>query len=160
MEVRFSLTSLAIWYRLRGAPGSVLVALHKTFPEFTFEALARDPKSLDAFLGAGIPVTIVHGSFVDLELISERAAEADVVVNAGDSHNVPLHKAILRGLKKRFDKGKGVSKFIHTSGTPVFWDGMKEGKANPGGKVWTVSNPCACFVSVNKLPHFSMTRRT
>ena len=100
----------------------------------------RSPSSLDGFKSAGVPVSAVQGSFTDLELIKQTVAEVDIVVNAADSDTMPLHEAILAGLKKRFDEGKGRGLLVHVSGAAVFWDGKMEGKADPEGKVWTVNH--------------------
>ena len=83
-------------------------------------------------------VIAVKGTFQELDLITQHASEADLVVNTADSDNLDLLGAILRGIKKRCDAGKGVGSFIQTSGTAVFFDEPR-GEDNPHGRVWTVS---------------------
>ena len=132
--------SYCMFYDQRRFSGSVLYALHQSNPTFTFKALVRSPSSLDGFKSAGVPISAVEGTFTDLELIKQTVADVDVVVNAADSDTLPLHKAILAGMKKRFDEGRGRGLLVHISGGAVFGDGKKDGKANPEGKVWTVNN--------------------
>ena len=115
----------------------------KAYPQFTFKALIRNVATLEAFndgLGA-IPTRVeaVKGTFDDLDLITQYAADSDFVINTADSDNVSLKDALLKGFKKRFEEGKGLPGFIHTSGCAIFADGVTDGKANPDGKVWTVS---------------------
>ena len=123
--------------------GPVLEALLTAYPDFTFKALVRDVSALDAFnagLGpASTTVEAVKGTFEHLDLIVQQTSEADFVVNTADSDDVNIKDAFLGGFKKRYDEGRGLSGFIQTSGCAIFFDGVKEGKCSPSGKVWTVS---------------------
>lgn len=71
--------------------------------------------------------TPVLGTITESDKIAQLAYESDIVINAADSDTVALTTAILRGLRKRYDEGKGVATFIHTSGAAIFSDGSKEG---------------------------------
>ncbi|THH01272.1 hypothetical protein EW145_g6947 [Phellinidium pouzarii] len=117
--------------------GSLLVSLKKAHPDLVYTALVRSESDFSAISAAG--ATPVHGSFNDLDLIAEHCALADIVVNAADSDNVQLSDAILRGLKRRKDEGRGVAVLIHTSGGAIFNDKGKDGRFNSNLKVWTDS---------------------
>lgn len=148
-DIIASLTALA---------GTVLVTLQKTFPDYTFKALARTPSSLSSFPK---PVEPVQGTFADTALITQHASQADVVVAAGDSDDVALKDAVLGGLKQRYEAGKGLGALVWTSGTAVYWDGGKEGKYDPKGKVWTVRDIRSCAhmrVFIERAPR--TTRKT
>ena len=112
-----------------------MVTLKAQHPELTFKALVRSESHSKAIESAG--ATPVIGSFDDHDLISSLAAEADIVLNAADSDNVVLRDDILKGLKKKYDEGKGVGAFIQTSGTALFWAG-NDGKYDPDARVWSV----------------------
>lgn len=117
--------------------GTVLVALHKHFPSFTFKAIVRSDSAVEDLKSSGLPVEPIKGSHTDAELVIKHVKEADVVVTCADSDNADFVPALLKGLKAHFDEGKGVSKLVHTSGAAIYWDGKIEGKTNPDGKVWT-----------------------
>lgn len=80
----------------------------------------------------------MQGSFTDAALVTKLAADADIVINAADSDDAALLGAILAGLKKRYDEGKGVGSYIHTSGSAIYWD-TAAGKYDPESRVWSVS---------------------
>ena len=122
--------------------GSVLVALQRAYPTFKFKALARDETAIEAFNTAAGPndtrVEAVKGSFEDSELVTRLTYEADIVITATDAGNIGLKDALLKGFKKRFDDGKPLGAYIHTSGAAIFLDGSKEGKYDFSARIWTV----------------------
>jgi hypothetical protein len=106
--------------------------LIKEFPGFQYQALVRSESNFEAVSAVGaIPV---HGSFSDLDTVTELAAQADIVINAGDSDTIELTEAILRGMRARRDAGHTVGILIHTSGTAVFLEGT-DGKFDASAKV-------------------------
>ena len=59
------------------------------------------------------------------------------MVNAADADDLSLTGALLKGIKKRFDEGKGVGTLIHTSGAAIFGEDSN-GVFDPQAKFWTV----------------------
>ena len=103
----------------------------------TFTALVRSKDDLAAVASTG--ANVIQDSLKDFDALSERVFQADIVFNNADADDVELTEAILRGLKKRYDSGKGIATLIHTSGAADFLDGKQEGKYDPSARVWTVS---------------------
>ncbi|KAI0271291.1 hypothetical protein BC834DRAFT_966801 [Gloeopeniophorella convolvens] len=121
--------------------GTLLVALCKAHPTLSIAALVRRPEYIDRIAAVGLNVTVLQGSFGDLELIEKHAREADIVINTADSDNVSLTNAILTGLRKRVEEdGKKQGALVHTSGSGVFSDSGREGKFDPEGKIWNDAN--------------------
>ncbi|KAE8444729.1 hypothetical protein EG329_014289 [Mollisiaceae sp. DMI_Dod_QoI] len=126
-----------------GLMGSHLIAaLKKTHSHLALTVYVRDTSApLQEYLTSTVGVDrIVNGDFSELDKISKLAAEHDLVINSGSSWDVPLTKAIIKGLTTKFEEGKGKGSLIHVSGTGNFVDGKKDGKyAGPGAgdsKVW------------------------
>jgi len=129
-----------------GLMGSHLIAaLKKTHPTYPLTVYVRDTSAnLHEYLRNKIRVDkIINGDFSEIEKVTKLAFDHDVVINAGSSWDVELTKAIINGLRKRYEEGKGKGCLIHISGTGNFVDGRKDGKyAGPGAgdsKVWNVS---------------------
>jgi nucleoside-diphosphate-sugar epimerase len=129
-----------------GLMGShLVVTLKKAQPSYPLTVYVRDTSTeLHEYLSKKVGVDrIVVGDFSETEKISNLASEHDVVINCGSSWDVGLSEAIIEGLVKRFESGKGKGRLIHVSGTGNFVDGRKDGKfAGPGAgdsKVWSVS---------------------
>lgn len=118
--------------------GSVFSALRENYSDVTIRALVRSESAFQAL--ENLNVTPVKGTFLDHDLITDLSSQSDIVINAADSDDVGLNTAILKGFKQRKDQGRGIGSLIHTSGTAIFIDSNKEGKYDPDGKVWTVSN--------------------
>lgn len=79
---------------------------------------------------------VVKGSHSDLDLITEEASKADIILNAADADDLDLTKAVLAGAKKtRIGK---IPILIHTSGTGLV-TGEPTGKRDPNAKVYNVS---------------------
>ncbi|KAG9046855.1 hypothetical protein FS837_003521 [Tulasnella sp. UAMH 9824] len=119
--------------------GSVLVELKNRYPNAQFTALVRNSKDIAAVQALGVQV--VQGSHSDLELIRKLASEHDVVINCGDSDDLPLTKVILTGLESRAQaKPDALRKpiLIHTSGTGLLQN-ERDG-AFHGDKIYDDSN--------------------
>lgn len=123
--------------------GTVLEAIVKAYPSFTYKALVRNESALDAFndaLGPTAPkIQSVKGTYDDVDLIAQVTSESDYVVNTADCDNIGLKDALLKGFRKRFDEGKGLSGLVQISGCAIYLEGPKDGKHDPQAKVWTVS---------------------
>lgn len=119
--------------------GSLLVALKRAHPELVITALVRSADSFDAVRAAGAEP--VQGSAHDFDLVASLAAKADIVINAALNDDVPVTDCILRGMRLRYDEGRGKGVLIHTSGIAVFLDKDQNavGRHNPGAKHYCVS---------------------
>ncbi|KAG6884879.1 hypothetical protein C0993_007544 [Termitomyces sp. T159_Od127] len=102
--------------------GSVLTRLlsHKLSDTLRITALVRDATKAMKFRAFG--VNAVLGSNSDLVLLQQLAANADVVFACADADDLSAARAILSGLKERFDKTQKPPALIHTSGTGVLID--------------------------------------
>ncbi|KAG1882321.1 hypothetical protein F4604DRAFT_1743478 [Suillus subluteus] len=102
--------------------GSVLSALlsHPRATSFQITVLTRSPEKVELFNSVG--VVAVVGSNQDLEKLTEHARDSDVVIACADADDLQAAKAILLGLKKRYDETGRVPILIHTSGTGVLMD--------------------------------------
>ncbi|GLB40173.1 putative NAD-P-binding protein [Lyophyllum shimeji] len=102
--------------------GSVLTRLlsHPLSDTFGITVLLREAEKVKEFRTLGVKPVI--GSHSDLPLLQHLAADADVVLACADADDLDAAKAILAGLKDRFDKTGTPSTLIHTSGTGVLVD--------------------------------------
>ncbi|KAG2158554.1 uncharacterized protein EDB93DRAFT_1245782 [Suillus bovinus] len=102
--------------------GSVLSELlsHPRAKSFQITALTRSPEKVVPLHSLG--VVAVVGSNQDLGTLTEHARNSDVVFACADSDDLQAAKAILLGLKKRYDETGRVPILIHTSGTGVLID--------------------------------------
>jgi len=117
----------------------VLADLVKAYPDIKVIALIRNTAHSAALKANNKVVDVVEGSFSDIALITSKAREADITVNAGDSDDVQLTKAILAGQKLRVtEDSKSPAALVHVSGVAVFADGTTDGKHDLGAKVWNV----------------------
>jgi nucleoside-diphosphate-sugar epimerase len=129
-----------------GATGLVgshlIVALKKTHPDLPLTLYIRDnSETMRDYLINTVGIErIVIGDFSENDKIAKLTAEHEIVINSGSSWDVPLTKAIIQGLKNRYDEGKGKGSLIHLSGTGNFVDGGKDGKYSSESKVWNVSD--------------------
>lgn len=78
-------------------------------------------------------VKIVNGTFQETQKLADLSAEYPIVINAADSTDNNLTAAIVEGLNNH--KGPKPT-LVHVSGAGNFLDGGKDGKLNPGSKVW------------------------
>jgi len=111
--------------------GAVLVGLKSTYPTHEFVALVRNEKNIPAIEALG--VRVVKGSHQDLDLITEEASKAAIIVNCADADDLELTKAILAGAKNKVDNKTTI--LIHTSGTGLVC-GESNGKLDPAAKVY------------------------
>ncbi|KIJ67094.1 hypothetical protein HYDPIDRAFT_128710 [Hydnomerulius pinastri MD-312] len=102
--------------------GSVLAALlrHPRSNEFHITVLVRAAEKAAGFREVG--VTAVVGSYADKHLLTNHAAQSDVVIACADADDVPATEALLAGLKKRHQQTSTAPILIHTSGIGVFID--------------------------------------
>jgi len=84
--------------------------------------LVRNPEQAATLEKAG--VKIVLGTLDDSELITEQAANHDVIINTSSSDHLPSVEAVLAGVRQRIRAGQA-SIFIHTSGTGLLIDEAK-----------------------------------
>ncbi|TFK40286.1 hypothetical protein BDQ12DRAFT_602474 [Crucibulum laeve] len=97
--------------------GSVLTRLlsHPLSDTFQTTVLVRDASKATQFRTMGIKAVV--GTNLDLALIQGLAAEADLVIACADADDLDAAKAILRGLKKRYEQTGKVSSLIQTVST-------------------------------------------
>ncbi|KAI1796988.1 NAD(P)-binding protein [Ganoderma leucocontextum] len=112
--------------------GSVLqaIAAHPKASTFEITALVRSEakaKALESTLG----IKTVIGSLQDNALLTENAEKAHFVVQIADADAEEPMKAILAGLKRRFEKTGDKPILIHTSGTGVLADDARGEHTSP-----------------------------
>jgi len=102
--------------------GSVLAKFldHPSFASFNITALIRSPAKAEKLRTLG--VNTVVGSNSDLQLLRTLAQDADFVLAMADSDDLEATKAILDGLKQRYNRSGIAPVYIHTSGTGVITD--------------------------------------
>ncbi|EDR01044.1 uncharacterized protein LACBIDRAFT_333595 [Laccaria bicolor S238N-H82] len=104
--------------------GSVLsrLLIHPSFTSGSFQisALVRTAEKGEKLKGLGVRPVV--GSYDDLDVLEREAGDADVVFSLADADALPGAKAILEGLKKRYERTGRVSKLIHTSGAAFVMD--------------------------------------
>ncbi|QRV78495.1 NAD(P)H-binding family protein [Ceratobasidium sp. AG-Ba] len=119
--------------------GAIFSAIRKTYPNVPIAALVRNPSHNDAVKARG--ARIVQGSHSDHDIITKEASQADLVVNCADADDLPLIKAILKGMKQRKESGVKTPILIHTSGTSVVGDPPSGEATEWSKKVWNDANP-------------------
>lgn len=82
----------------------------------------------------------MKGNNQDLELVTELASKADIILNAADADNAALANSALQGCKQRFNATAVKSIYIHTSGLAVLGD-KSEGIFDPVAPVHDVCDP-------------------
>jgi len=113
--------------------GAILDKLRK-IPDLKITALVRKEEFVDAIRKLGVEV--VRG---DLDVVTKHARAADITVNAANSDDEQLTNAILAGQKARVkEDGKQPAVLLHTSGVAVFAGESKDGRHDPGLKLWNV----------------------
>ncbi|KAF9240417.1 hypothetical protein BU15DRAFT_45759 [Melanogaster broomeanus] len=119
--------------------GAILLRLleHPTFPTSEITALVRKADKVPEFESIGVKTLL--GSYSDLELLENQAAQSDVVFACADADNVQACEAILKGLKKRHQATGTVPILIHTSGTGVLVDNAEGMYAYD--TIWDDMNP-------------------
>ncbi|QRW07223.1 NAD(P)H-binding family protein [Ceratobasidium sp. AG-Ba] len=131
--------------------GPLLTSLLNTYPSATVTALVRKPEAGQAIKALSPNrIAIVQGSHSDLELIEDESTKSDLVINAADSDDLPLTKAIISGLGKREKKGI----LLHTSGSAVVIDGNISGDLSAqNSKVWDDTNTAEIRSIPETAPH-------
>ena len=119
--------------------GSVFTTIKNAHPEYTYNALSRNPSTFPAIVAAG--ATPIEGTFSDREIIVRQASESDIVVSCAGAHahDIAYAEALVEGLKKKKAEGRGMGVVIQISGSAIFRDDAKDGKFVEGGKIWSVS---------------------
>ncbi|KAF8994636.1 hypothetical protein BDQ17DRAFT_1311401 [Cyathus striatus] len=119
--------------------GSVVAQLleHPNAESFNITALTRSPEKAEKLKEF---VTPIIGSLSDASLLEKLASEADVVLAMADSDNMEAAKAILKGLKKRYEKTGTAPILIHTSGTGVIADAAA-GRYSPETVIYRDDDP-------------------
>jgi nucleoside-diphosphate-sugar epimerase len=102
--------------------GTVLAQLiqHPKWSEYEITIHLRSAEKAKGFEKLGLNTAI--GSLDDVADLEKHAAESDIIFQTADADHLEGTKAILRGLKTRFQKTGLVPILIHTSGTGVLTD--------------------------------------
>ncbi|KAF8907377.1 NAD-binding protein [Gymnopilus junonius] len=131
--------------------GSVLKNFlnHPDFSSFNITVLVRSPEKADKLKKLG--VNPVLGSHDEEKVMVDVAAENDVVIAMADADNFKAAQAVLKGLKKRYEKTKTVPILIHTSGTGVLADNA-EGHSSTE-TIYDDSNPDQIESLPDSRPH-------
>jgi len=102
---------------------------HRTAAESEYTVLVRSEdkeRKLAELVNSGglgdVDIKLVRGSNADFDVLEAQAAKADVVFSMADSDDVPAIKAVIAGLKKRYEQTGVAPILIHTSGTGVLMD--------------------------------------
>ncbi|EIW84046.1 NAD(P)-binding protein [Coniophora puteana RWD-64-598 SS2] len=102
---------------------------HRTAAESEYTVLVRSEdkeRKLAELVKSGglgnVSIKLVRGSNADVDVLEAQAAKADVVFSIASSDDVPAIKAVLAGLKKRYEQTGVTPILIHTSGTGVIMD--------------------------------------
>ncbi|KAH9003176.1 hypothetical protein EDB86DRAFT_3073655 [Lactarius hatsudake] len=97
--------------------GSVLQRLldHPKSDTFEITALVRSADKAKMLNALGVNTAVA--SLSDLDKLTELAAASDVIIHTADADDQKAAKAILHGLKARYDKTGKIPIYIHTSGT-------------------------------------------
>ncbi|KAF8623606.1 hypothetical protein AX17_007309 [Amanita inopinata Kibby_2008] len=102
--------------------GTVLARFlkHPKRDTFQFTAIARSPEKAEKLKQLGVTTSV--GSFTDSALLEQLASKADVVISMADADDLGAARAILKGLKAKYEATKVLPILIHTSGTGVLSD--------------------------------------
>ncbi|TBU33512.1 NAD(P)-binding protein [Dichomitus squalens] len=106
--------------------GTALQAIlaHPKADTFEITALVRSEakaKAIESALG----IKTIIGSLQDHAFLTENVEKADVVFQQADADDVEATKAIISGLKRRFEKTGKKPILIHTSGTGLLIDNAR-----------------------------------
>ncbi|QRV78283.1 NAD(P)H-binding family protein [Ceratobasidium sp. AG-Ba] len=131
--------------------GALLAPLLATYPTTTITALVRKPEAGQAVKAlAPSKITIVQGSHSDFDLIEAESTKADLVINAADADDLPLIKAVIRGLAKREKKGI----LLETSGSALIVGQNISGSLSAqSSKVWDDTNTTEIRAIPETAPH-------
>ncbi|KAH9902739.1 NAD-P-binding protein [Cubamyces lactineus] len=103
--------------------GSVLERLlaHPKAAEFEITSLVRSPEKAKVIKDK-FGVNTIVGTHAEHDKLTQLAANADIVISVTDSDDMSAIKAIMQGMKSRFDKTGIKPTLIHTSGTGFLTD--------------------------------------
>ena len=121
-------------------------------PEYDITAMLR--KVPEVFQSTYPNIKIVQGDYDSVDILTENAAAADIVVHNGDSDHEKSLNAIISGLLSRSIPGY----LLHLSGTGIVSDWANEeylGKLNP--KVWS---DISSLAEIQDLPGNALHRNT
>ncbi|TFK27486.1 NAD(P)-binding protein [Coprinopsis marcescibilis] len=93
---------------------------HPDFSSFEVVTLVRSEDKAKKLRTLGLKPII--GGYGDLELLTKAAAEADIVITMVDSDNLNAAKAVLEGIKQRFEQTGKPPILIHMTGTAFFME--------------------------------------
>ncbi|KAF8625571.1 hypothetical protein AX15_005331 [Amanita polypyramis BW_CC] len=102
--------------------GSVLTRLinHPLSDTFQLTVLVRSAEKAKRFRTLGIRAIV--GTYEETALLKRLASEADIVIACANADSLSGAKAILEGLKERYNKTGRIPSLLHTSGTGVLVD--------------------------------------
>ncbi|KAL2055304.1 hypothetical protein ABVK25_004642 [Lepraria finkii] len=111
--------------------GTVLDTLVKYHPEYDITALLR--KVPEGFSERYPNVKVVIGNFDNAQLISDTAAQNEIIIHGGKPKHIPSLEALIAGLLRR----SGPSYLIRLAGTGIIadWQNGPYGELNP--KIWS-----------------------
>ncbi|KAI9061683.1 NAD-P-binding protein [Trametes sanguinea] len=89
-------------------------------PLFDITVLLRDAVKADKLKPFGVKTVL--GTLDDTDKVEQLASQADIVFECADADHVASTKAVLAGLKKRYQETGRPPALIHTSGTGVLAD--------------------------------------
>ncbi|KAJ8494778.1 hypothetical protein ONZ51_g2122 [Trametes cubensis] len=103
--------------------GSVLERLlaHPKAADFEITSLVRSPEKAKV-IREKFGVNTIVGAHAEHDKLTQLAESADVVISVTDSDDISAIKAIMQGMKSRFDKTGIKPTLIHTSGTGFLTD--------------------------------------
>ncbi|KAI0682662.1 NAD(P)-binding protein [Cerioporus squamosus] len=101
-----------------------LILQHPQASTFAITALVRDAAKAQ-LLESKFGVKAVVGSLQDLDKLTELAENAHIVVHTADATDEAALKAILAGLKRRYEKTGDVPHLIHTAGAGLVADNAR-----------------------------------
>jgi len=106
-----------------GGPALAKILEHPKRKDFDITVLIRDFSKAPGFESLGLKP--VKGSMSDFDLLERLSSESDIVFQMANADDLDATKAILKGLKKRFEIKKEPATLIHTSGTGVLVEDTK-----------------------------------
>jgi len=95
---------------------------HPAASGFEITALVRDTDKAAKLQDASTAVKVLSGSLADTDKLVSAASEADIVINFASGLDFGPIKAVLSGLKTRYETTKIAPSLIFTSGTAFFGD--------------------------------------
>lgn len=133
--------------------GDVLYAIANTYPDLEITALVRNSDKGAKVASQYAKIRLVYGTLDDIELLTNEAANTDIVVHTADCDHVASAHALIAGLQRSGRK----TYLIHTSGTGILtWEDF--GANTYGGKRETVYDDWEGIGKVTSLPDEAVHR--